>query len=40
MYARLVQLIKKRESLTAESLPAIEAVTMDATKAQVRYAGP
>ena len=34
MYARLVKLIKKRESLTAESKDAIEAVTMDATKAQ------
>jgi len=34
MYARLVRLVKKRESLTAESKEAIEAITMDATKAQ------
>eukprot|EP00908_Phaeocystis_cordata_P023410 Transcript_5838.p1 GENE.Transcript_5838~~Transcript_5838.p1 ORF type:complete len:562 (-),score=362.78 Transcript_5838:50-1633(-) len=34
MYARLVRLIKKRESLSPEKLEEIEAVTMDATKAQ------
>ena len=33
-YARLVLFIKKRESLTTESLAAIEEITMDATKAQ------
>ncbi|KAL1520233.1 hypothetical protein AB1Y20_023703 [Prymnesium parvum] len=33
-YARLVLYIKKRDSLSKESLPAIEEVTMDATKAQ------
>jgi len=34
MYARLVRLIRKRESLTAEKLVEVEAVCMDATKAQ------
>ena len=33
-YARLVLLIKKRESLSADSLPAIAEITMDETKAQ------
>ena len=34
MYARLVRLIRKRESLTAANLHEVEAVCMDATKAQ------
>lgn len=33
-YARLVLLIKKRESLSKDSLADIEKITMDATKAQ------
>jgi len=34
MYARLVMLIKRRDSLTDASLPAITAIVMDETKAQ------
>lgn len=33
-YARLVLFIKKRDSISKESLPAIEEITLDATKAQ------
>ena len=36
MYARLVILIKRRDSLSDASLPAITAIVMDETKAQVR----
>ena len=34
LYARLVMLIQRRSSLTAERLGEVEAVTMDAAKAQ------
>ena len=34
MYAALVTLIKRRESLSTESLPAIERVVMDPDKAK------
>jgi hypothetical protein len=34
MYAALVTLIKRRETLTAESLPMLERVVMDADKAK------
>lgn len=35
MYASLVTLIKRRDTLSTESLPGIERVVMDADKAQV-----
>ena len=38
MYARCMLLIKRRESLSEESLPALQAILMDETKPQVRMA--